>query len=140
MKLSGNILRAVGATTCAAALTVGMSGQAMAAPSKLPLPSCCSDSGGYAEWNPDPYNGLPGDSVRVCDTRADDWAVEASLDTDGDGRYDDRTVSTRGHSAGYCSGWASGDLPENIRIGVFVSLVKGTAGGTNKAWSVSTSA
>ncbi|MET9433756.1 hypothetical protein [Streptomyces sp. NPDC006551] len=82
--------------------------------------------GGHAEWNADPHNGIPGDSIRACDTTADGWGIEAWLDIDRNGTID-RIASTRGHDAPYCTGWISGNIePKGRAIQMWAVTVEGT--------------
>lgn len=64
-------------------------------------------------WNADPGRDLdgngrpdPGDSIAALDGYGDGWGVKAVLSTG-------RVATTKGHSAPYWSGWATGNLPEN---------------------------
>ncbi|MGP4053121.1 hypothetical protein [Streptomyces sp. 2A115] len=76
---------------------------------------------GYVYWNSDPEPGLgwPGDAMRVSDTDADGYGIEAHLSFG-------RIATTRGHAAPYTSPWATGDLTEGLIAGMKVCLVKGT--------------
>jgi hypothetical protein len=80
--------------------------------------------GGYGQWNPNPSGSIPGDSIRACDNTSDGWAIETWLDSNRDGTID-RIASTRGHTAGYCSAWKAGNLPENTYVNIYVVQVKG---------------
>ncbi len=74
------------------------------------------DDTGYAQFNQDPGSGWgPGDSIRACDSAGDGWGVTAYLDIDADGTWD-RTATTSGHDAFYCSPWASGNITENETV------------------------
>ncbi|MDX2704299.1 hypothetical protein PV350_15695 [Streptomyces sp. PA03-6a] len=88
------------------------------------------EGGGYGYWMQDPgpdpigWDDAPGDSIAACDTIADGWGIEVRLDVNRDGDID-RKVSTRGQHSPYCSGWASGNLPEGTPIRMWVVKVKG---------------
>ncbi|GAA1701849.1 hypothetical protein GCM10009745_56270 [Kribbella yunnanensis] len=90
------------------------------------------EGGGYGLWqqdpgdDPRPFHGgtAPGDAIAACDIEADGWGIEVRLDIRRDGDID-RVVSTRGHAAEYCSGWASGDLSEGTPVRVWVVKVNG---------------
>jgi hypothetical protein len=79
---------------------------------------------GYGQWNADPVDGIPGDSIRACDTVADGWGVETWLDIHRDGVID-RVASTRGHNASYCTGWQSGNIAEGTAVDIYVCTVQG---------------
>jgi hypothetical protein len=75
-------------------------------------------------WAPDANAayGVPiGDAARVCDNKADGWGVKMYVYIDG---YLDRTVTTQGHSAGYCTPWTGGNLPEGTRVWLLACLAK----------------
>ncbi|ADI11187.1 hypothetical protein SBI_08069 [Streptomyces bingchenggensis BCW-1] len=78
-------------------------------------------SAGYAEWRQDPYNGDPGDAMRVRDSNADGYGIEAVL------TYDGRKATTRGHDSPYRSPWTTGDLSEDHTYVMRVCVVRGTA-------------
>ncbi|MFJ3582858.1 hypothetical protein ACIPPS_11620 [Streptomyces sp. NPDC090127] len=119
LQLTRGRLVAVAATT--AALVFAAQGTATAAPQRAVT------EGGYAEWNADPYNGIPGDAIRACDTTADGWGIEAWLDIDRNGTVD-RIASTRGKDAPYCTGWVSGNIePEGRPIQMWAVTVKGSS-------------
>ncbi|GAA2338358.1 hypothetical protein OKJ48_09915 [Streptomyces kunmingensis] len=139
MKLSSKFKFSAMAMTGAAVLTLGMAPTAQADTSgPLRIPSASGSSPGYVEWNPDPYNGIPGDSMRVCDTKEDGWGITAKLRKDDDGQYNDRTVTTRGHNSPYCSPWASGNLPENTIVGLWVFMAKENSSGSYEYYAVNT--
>jgi hypothetical protein len=112
--------RVAAVTVATAALVFAAQGTATAAPQRV------NTEGGYAQWNADPYNGIPGDAIRACDTTADGWGIEAWLDINRDGTID-RIASTRGHNAPYCTGWASGDIAEGTPVSIWAVTVKGTS-------------
>ncbi|BBB02003.1 hypothetical protein RVR_9684 [Actinacidiphila reveromycinica] len=62
---------------------------------------------GWGEWSQDPYNGQPGDALRVADTLTDGYAVYGYLSADN------RVATTSGHTAVYVSPWVGPNLPEN---------------------------
>jgi hypothetical protein len=62
---------------------------------------------GRVDWNKDPSGCLPsGDSLRVCDTRADGEGIYVKMENE------DLGATTEGHPAGYCSPWHSKNLTE----------------------------
>ncbi|MET7282694.1 hypothetical protein ABZS29_30980 [Kribbella sp. NPDC005582] len=91
------------------------------------------EGGGYGLWQQDPgedprpfHSGTaPGDAIAACDIEADGWGIEVRLDIGRNGTID-RKISTRGHAAEWCSGWASGDIPEGTPVRVWVVKVNGT--------------
>ncbi|MGW2426340.1 hypothetical protein ACWC0C_45380 [Streptomyces sp. NPDC001709] len=57
------------------------------------------------DWNQNPSGCYPfGDSVRVCDTRADGESIYVKVENEALG------ATTEGHTAGYCSPWQSKNL------------------------------
>jgi hypothetical protein len=84
--------------------------------------------GGFGYWKQDPgpdpigYGDAPGDSIAACDQSSDGYGIEVRLDVGRDGDID-RTTSTLGHYAPYCTGWASGNLPEGTPIRMWVAKV-----------------
>ncbi|ROQ63194.1 hypothetical protein EDD93_5932 [Streptomyces sp. 840.1] len=111
--------RVLAAAVAAFGLVVAAQGTAAAAPK-----SVGASFGGYGEWNPDPSGGIPGDSIRACDTSADGWGIEVKLDIGRNGTWD-RVASTRGHNSPYCSPWKSGDIKEGTPVSVQVTNVDG---------------
>lgn len=75
---------------------------------------------GSANWNGDPRGSTPGDALLAYDSLADGYGIVAHLSTG-------RTASTLGHTAGYSSGWVTGDLPEGNHYDMWVSIQKGTS-------------
>ncbi|WP_329246008.1 hypothetical protein OG223_11240 [Streptomyces sp. NBC_01478] len=72
----------------------------------------------WGNFNQDPVGGTdptPGDAIRACDDDADGWGVTAYLDVGRNGTWD-RTSTTAGHAAGFCSGWETGNLTENTKV------------------------
>lgn len=116
--------RGVAVSVAAVGLALGVQGQAQAA-ATLSIP------GGYGLWSPDPSNGDPGDAIKACDTEADNWGIQVQMDIHKDGTYD-RIATTRGHGAGYCSDWETGNIAEGTVIRIYVIQVRGDD--TNK-WS-----
>ncbi|GAA5703806.1 hypothetical protein AQJ43_25780 [Streptomyces avermitilis] len=110
--------RVVTTVLAATALLLGAQGTATAAAQRA------NTEGGYALWNADPDGATPGDSVRACDTTTDGWGIEARLDINRDGTID-RTASTRGRTAPYCTAWKSGDIPEGAPVAVYAVTVRG---------------
>jgi len=88
------------------------------------------EGGGWGYWQQDPGDDpitggtAPGDSIAACDMKADGWGIEVRLDIGRDGDID-RKISTRGHAANYCTGWASGNIPEGTPVRVWVVKVSG---------------
>lgn len=113
----GQRTKAIGTVLASGVLVIGMSTSASAATS---IPA---GSYGHAEWNADPAGSTPGDALRVCDTDADGYGVKATL---MNSNYDIlRTVTTSGLSAGHCSAWKSGNLPERTRFLITTFRTKG---------------
>lgn len=79
-------------------------------------------SGGYGLWSADPSSGDPGDAIKACDTSSDGWAIQVTLNW-GDATHT-RTIDTRGHQSGYCTGWATGDIAESETVDITVQQVK----------------
>ncbi|NEA63020.1 hypothetical protein [Streptomyces sp. SID12488] len=75
----------------------------------------------WGNFNQDPVDhpgesqDVPGDAIRACDFTGDTWGVTAWLDVNRDGTWD-RSATTSGHSADYCSPWKTGDLRENTKV------------------------
>ncbi|MFE0806159.1 hypothetical protein ACFW4M_02205 [Streptomyces sp. NPDC058794] len=124
MKSRRTAVRALVTGACAVGLAVGMQGQAWAGSVTIYAPN----SAGSATFNADPSGSIPGDAIRACDTKSDGWGIEAALDYNFDGIVD-RRVDTRGHTAGYCSPWKSGDLTEGKSVRLYVVPVKGSSYG-----------
>ncbi|MBL1087450.1 hypothetical protein JK359_36805 [Streptomyces actinomycinicus] len=82
---------------------------------------------GYGYWNQDPGSCSPGDSVLICDNKADGWGIEvyeylsdgSPLDPFGPG------ATTRGHGAPYCSPWSTHNLAEGTQVYLDFYAVKG---------------
>ncbi|MEU9952273.1 hypothetical protein [Streptomyces sp. NBC_01336] len=109
--------KAIGTVLASGVLVLAMSTAASAA-TTIP-----AGSYGYAEWNADPDGSRPGDSLRVCDDKADGFGVTAKL---MNSQYVViRTVTTAGHSSDYCSPWKSGNLTEGDRFLVYTYRTKG---------------
>lgn len=126
MRLKGNMIRGMASVSCAFALAIGVAGSAIAAPEKYYIEDGFGNEDGYAVWNDDPSGSNPGDSIRACDIASDGWWVEVYLDTNRNGFLDsnDRVASTRGLTAGQCSAWASGDLPEHQTYEAWAGMFK----------------
>ncbi|MEU9021820.1 hypothetical protein [Actinomadura sp. NPDC048394] len=118
-------------------LSVGIAATALIA--GLQAPASAEEylwtTGGYGLWQADPENGRPGDSIKACDTSSDGWAISVVM-TWGTTGY--RQVDTRGHESGYCSGWASGDLPEGTYVDISVEEIKsdGQGGLLHRNWQL----
>jgi hypothetical protein len=125
MKTRRTVTRALATGACAVGLVAALQGQAWAGQVSI---DAYGDAG-YATFNADPDGSIPGDSIRACDTSADGWAVEAALDYPPFDGNPERTTNTRGHAAGYCTPWKTGDLDENTTYRLYVSTVKGTTHG-----------
>lgn len=107
--------KAAGSVVASCALVLGIATSASAGD------KVWADDYGYGEWQANPSGSIPGDAIRACDTKADGYGVIAKLSED----YDIfRTASTSGHNAGYCTGWKSGDLPEDHRYLLQIYRVK----------------
>ncbi|WLQ44538.1 hypothetical protein P8A22_34320 [Streptomyces laculatispora] len=111
--------RVVAAAATAFGLVIAAQGTAAAAPKAIE-----ATFGGYGEWNPDPYDGIPGDSIRACDTTADGWGIEVKIDIGRNGTWD-RIANTRGHNSPYCSPWKSGNIKEGTPVSIQVANVNG---------------
>ncbi|RPK36393.1 hypothetical protein EES39_32025 [Streptomyces sp. ADI92-24] len=111
--------RVVGAAAAAFGLVIAAQGTAAAAPKTIE-----ATFGGYGEWNPDPYDGIPGDSIRACDTTVDGWGIEVKIDIGRNGTWD-RIANTRGHNSPYCSPWKSGNIKEGTPVSIQVANVNG---------------
>ncbi|MBO0915912.1 hypothetical protein [Streptomyces laculatispora] len=111
--------RVVAAAAAAFGLVIAGQGTAVAAPKSIE-----ATFGGYGEWNPDPYDGVPGDSIRACDTTADGWGIEVKIDIGRNGTWD-RIANTRGHNSPYCSPWKSGNIKEGTPVSIQVANVNG---------------
>ena len=82
-------------------------------------------SRGWGMFAADPEGPYPGDAIGACDTYADGFGIKVELDISPTGTWDtDRSVSTGGHAAGYCTGWKSGNIKENTRVAIRVCKVK----------------
>ncbi|MFD0026166.1 hypothetical protein [Streptomyces sp. NPDC058382] len=110
--------KAVGTVLASCVLVLGISTSASA------LTKISAYGYGHAEWNANPDGSWPGDSLRACDTNADGYGVKAKL---LDSSFTViRTASTAGLSAGHCTEWKSGNLPENHSYMVITYRVKGS--------------
>lgn len=125
MKSRRTVRRALVIGASAIGLVVGLQGQAWAGTVTIDA----ANGAGYGTFNADPNGSIPGDAIRACDTKADGWGVETALDYNYD-KVMDRVVDTRGHGAGYCSGWLGGDLREGRTVRMYVTPVSGTSYGT----------
>lgn len=73
--------------------------------------------------NAAPSGSTPGDALRACDNNADGYGVTAKL---LNSNYDIlRTATTSGLSAGHCSIWKTGNLPEGNRYLIITNRTKG---------------
>jgi hypothetical protein len=105
---------------CAAGLVLGLQGQAFATGISISP----TGGGGTGTFNTDPDGSTPGDSIRACDTSADGWGIEVTIDIGINGTID-RTATTRGHAKGYCSPWQSGNIAEGTSVRMYVAKVNG---------------
>ncbi|MDX2682413.1 hypothetical protein [Streptomyces soliscabiei] len=125
MKSRKAMTRALLTGACAVGLVAGLQGQAWAGTVSIDA----ANGAGYGTFNADPNGSIPGDSIRACDTKADGWGVQTALDYPPFDQKMDRIVDTRGHAAGYCSPWKSGDLPEGVTYRMYVTPVSGSSYG-----------
>ncbi|WP_399885449.1 hypothetical protein ACGH7X_14695 [Streptomyces sp. BBFR51] len=113
----GSKTKAIGTLAASGVLVLGISTSASA------VDTIPASSYGHAEWNANPSGSTPGDSLRACDTKADGYGVKAKA---FNSNYDVvRTASTSGLSAGHCTSWKSGNLPEGQRFQIITYRVKG---------------
>jgi hypothetical protein len=77
----------------------------------------------WGNFEQDPYQDIPGDSIRACDFTADGWGVTAYLDSNHNGVFD-RTATTSGQPSDFCSGWASGNIAEGATVTLKVCNTK----------------
>ena len=125
MRKISRIFGAVGVTV---AMVVGLAMAASPAQASsnliLSVTSCtyCGEIG-YAHFNADP-NNYPGDALRACDLEADGWGVIAWMH-DPNGPLL-RTATTQGHNSPYCTGWQTGNLPEEKHVIITICAVHGT--------------
>src|SRR5262245_41748415 len=108
-------------------LIVGTPGVAYASEDASVLYTDGSITRGSGAFNSDPKNSTPGDAINACDLRSDGLGVEAQLDINpSGGAFDiDRVASTRGLTAGHCSGWVSGDIKEDTLVEVRICKIQG---------------
>jgi hypothetical protein len=109
-----------------ATVLVGVAGApASAAPD--PIQYFYNSSGshiGHFQWNADPYQSIPGESIRVCDAATDGWYIAASV---ADGGLEIVAADTAGHPAWYCTPWTrQHDAAENTSLTVRVWKVRGS--------------
>lgn len=89
----------------------------------IPDPDAMLSTIGRLDWSADPNGCNPqGDAFRVCDTNADGYGVAAKM------LEHDRYVTTEGHSAGYCTPWKAGNLPEGVKVTIRVWKARGLGG------------
>jgi hypothetical protein len=112
-------------------LVLGAQGTAQAAASAsfmqdahVPASGGSWTDGGYGRFNADPLGSWPGDAIQACDTASDGWGVEIKLDIGGDGTID-RTATTDGHTAGYCSPWKTGNIAEGTLVVGYICAFQG---------------
>jgi hypothetical protein len=110
-------------TAVAAALLVGVNATSASAGTGQLFALKINDFRDWGNFEQDPYQDIPGDSIRACDGFADGWGVTAYLDSNHNGVFD-RTATTSGHPAGYCSPWASGNIPEDATVTLKVCNTK----------------
>ncbi|MFF8601072.1 hypothetical protein ACF065_18260 [Streptomyces sp. NPDC015232] len=90
---------------------------------QCPLDICAS--AGYGWFNADPIGSNPGDALKACDWASDGYYIKAWLTNRDTGKVI-RTASTAGHTANYCTGWQTGDLPEQTPVWLEVCKMSGT--------------
>jgi hypothetical protein len=79
---------------------------------------------GYSDFNADPSGSIPGDSIRACDGKADGRGIVTQLDINRNGTVD-RSASTRGKNAPYCTSWKGGNIAENKPVRIRGCVVRG---------------
>jgi len=81
---------------------------------------------GEGWFNADPSGGVPGDAITACDRRSDGMSYAVELDINPKaGHWDtDRIASTRGHLAGYCTGWISGNIAEETKVALRICMIE----------------
>ncbi|GKQ34067.1 hypothetical protein [Streptomyces sp. A012304] len=125
MKSRRTLARALATGACAVGLVAGMRGQAWAGTVRIDA----AWDAGHGIFNADPDGSIPGDAIKACDTNSDGWAVEVALDYPPFDAKPDFKVDTRGHTANYCTGWTSRDIPETWTVRMYVTPVKGDSFG-----------
>ncbi|MFJ3978817.1 hypothetical protein [Streptomyces sp. NPDC090021] len=90
---------------------------------RCPMDYCAT--AGYGWFNADPIGSTPGDALKACDLASDGYYIKAWLTNRDTGKVV-RTASTAGHNANYCTGWQTGDLPEQTRVWLEVCKMSGT--------------
>ncbi|MET7704193.1 MULTISPECIES: hypothetical protein [unclassified Streptomyces] len=81
---------------------------------------------GQGYFRADPVNGAPGDSFSACDRNADGKGIEVHRKFNGSTATWKVMASTRGHSAGYCTGDITDNMTENTYLAVRLCIVEGT--------------
>jgi hypothetical protein len=108
------------------ALALALAGQAHAASKNLVIGvDTASHSYGIVYYQGDPSGGAPGDSIKACDTSSDGWGVEVQLDIHRNGTVD-RIATTQGHTATYCTPYASGNIAEGTLLRIRGCWVAGS--------------
>ncbi|GAQ64384.1 hypothetical protein [Streptomyces scabiei] len=108
-------------TAIAAATFLGAAASPAQAGTGLLLAVKINDFKDWGNFNQDPvdhpgeFGDVPGDAIRACDAKEDGWGVTVWLDVNRNGTWD-RTSTTSGHPAGYCSDWKTGNLTENTPV------------------------
>jgi hypothetical protein len=115
-------LRALPVVTAIAAATfLGAAASPAQAGTGLLLAVQINDFQDWGNFNQDPVDhpgssqDVPGDAIRACDFTTDGWGVTVWLDVNRNGTWD-RTSTTSGNAADYCSDWKPGNLAENTRV------------------------
>lgn len=127
MRKISRIFGAAGVAVAAMAATVVMAASPAQASSNLVLnviPCKYCSAIGYGQFNADPTGLWPGDSLRACDIYADGWGTIAWMQNSNGTVL--RTATTQGHKSNYCTGWQSGNLPEEKYVVITVCAIHGT--------------
>ncbi|GHJ56792.1 hypothetical protein Nm8I071_60990 [Nonomuraea sp. TT08I-71] len=127
MKRKGLIRAAVAAGAALATVAVASPAQASqdVTVHVLQCPMAYCATAGYGWFHADPVGSTPGDALKACDLDADGYGVKAWLYNRNTGNLI-RTASTAGHSSPYCTGWQTGDLPEQTPVWLKVCKVSST--------------
>nr|WP_181803170.1 hypothetical protein [Streptomyces shenzhenensis] len=105
-------------TSIAAASFLGAAASPAQAGTGMLIAVQINDFQDWGNFNQDPVGGTnptPGDAIRACDFTADGWGVTTYLDIGSNGSWD-RTSTTAGNAADYCSPWATGNIGEGTKV------------------------